>query len=233
MTRSLAIIPARAGSKRLPGKNVRDFLGKPLLHWSIEFAQSLSRFTEVMVSTDSQSIARVALVAGAAVPWLRPAELSSDSATTVDVVLHALARYAEAGRKFDYVAVLQPTTPLRLASRWHQAFDLLDAGASAALGVRSAPVHPFWSYRLEGDDLLVPFFPDELATRSQLLPKAFVVNGSLYLARSLEVQSRRTLAPPGVRGVFCEHEFESVDIDSAADWEEAERLIQDLQQVHS
>lgn len=225
MTRALAIVPARAGSKRLPGKNLREFLGKPLINWSIEFARSVPRFNEVMVSTDDETVARVARNAGAAVPGLRPAELASDSASTVDVVLHVLANYADAGQSFDYVAVLQPTTPVRLAERWQQAFRALDAGAPAAIGVMIASVHPYWCYRQGGDGTLLPFFPDEVGTRSQLLPKACVVNGSLYLARCAEVQAQRTLVPAGVRGVTCEHEVESVDIDTASDWEEAERLV--------
>ncbi len=223
--RVLAIVPARAGSKRLPGKNLRDFLGKPLIQWTIEFARAEPRFNEVLVSTDCESIARVARDAGASVPWLRPAELASDSASTVEVVLHALAQYADAGRRFDYVAVLQPTTPVRLATRLQEAFRALDAGAPAAIGVMAAQDHPYWSYRLEGDGALTPFFPDAVGMRSQLLPKACVVNGSLYLARSVEVESSRTLVPAGVRGVLCVEAVESVDIDSQADWEEAERLV--------
>jgi CMP-N-acetylneuraminic acid synthetase len=229
MTRALAIIPARGGSKRLPGKNLRDFLGKPLIHWSIEFARAEPRFDEVLVSTDAESIAQVARDGGASVPWLRPAELAADTAATVDVVLHALARFAESRVHFDYVAVLQPTTPLRLAERWQRAFQALDAGAPAAIGVAPAPVHPFWSYQLAPDGGLLPFFPDRVNLRSQDLPPACTVNGSLYLARSKVVESERTLAPKGVRGVLCELDVESADIDTQADFDEAERLVREYQ----
>jgi CMP-N-acetylneuraminic acid synthetase len=229
MKRALAIIPARSGSKRLPGKNLRQFLGRPLIHWTIEFARSQTRFDEVMVSTDDESIAGVAREAGANVPWLRPAELATDSASTVDVVLHCLSRYADAGRVFDFVAVLQPTTPVRRAERWQEAFAAMDEGASAAVGVSDAPVHPFWCYRFESDRELIPFFPDAAATRSQLLPRACVLNGSLYLARCDAVIAGRTLVPAGARGVVCEEEVESVDIDTLSDWEHAEKLVRSHQ----
>lgn len=229
MTRALAIIPARVGSKRLPGKNLLDFLGKPLIRWSIEFARAEPRFDDVVVSTDSESIAQVARESGASVPWLRPAELASDTASTVDVVLHALAKFAESRVHFDYVAVLQPTTPLRLSERWQQAFKILEAGAPAAIGVARAPVHPFWSYRLDPDGGLTPFFPDGIGMRSQELPTACAVNGSLYLARCAVVERERTVVPKGVRGVFCELDVESVDIDTPADWDEAERLVREYQ----
>lgn len=225
MTRTLAIVPARAGSKRVPGKNMRDFLGKPLVVWSIEFARGLPRFDRVHVSTDDESIAQAARASGVNVPWLRPPALASDTATTVDVVLHSLATFAEQGEHFEYVAVLQPTTPVRILTRWESAFAKLDSGAAAAIGVRIAPVHPFWSYRFGIGGQLTPFFPGEIGMRSQDLPVACVPNGALYLARASEVREHRSLAPPGVRGILCEEQVESIDIDTAADWEEAELLV--------
>lgn len=225
MTRALAIVPARAGSKRIPGKNVREFLGKPLIHWSIEVARALPRFDVVMVSTDSEDIARVSRQAGADVPWLRPAELASDAASTVDVVHNVLDRYAREGQRFDYVAVLQPTTPIRLAERWQEAFRHLDNGAPAAIGVTAAAVHPYWSYKLEEGGVLSPFFPEGIKMRSQLLPPACTVNGSLYLTRCDELKAQGMLAPPGVRGVLCSQDIEAIDIDTQDDWAEAEKLV--------
>jgi CMP-N-acetylneuraminic acid synthetase len=226
MTRTLAIVPARGGSKRLPGKNLREFLGKPLINWTINFARSTDRFDEVLVSTDSADIARVSREAGVSVPWMRPPELASDTATTVDVVQHTLTSLAGKGARFDYVAVLQPTTPVRVAARWQRAFELLDGGAPAAIGVAPVDVHPYWTFRLEADDALMPFFPDGLVTRSQDLPPACVPTGGLYLVRVSELERQRTLMPPGVRAVMCDFAVESVDIDTQADWEEAERRVQ-------
>lgn len=230
MMRALAIIPARSGSKRLPGKNLRDFLGKPLIHWSIEFAGAEPRFNEVLVSTDSETMAQAARDAGASVPWLRPAELASDAASTLDVVLHALAKFAESRVHFDYVAVLQPTTPLRVVERWQQAFHALDTGAPAAIGVAPTPAHPFWSYQLDSGGALTPLFPDYVGMRSQDLPQTCTVNGSLYLARCAVVERERTLTPKGVRGVLCDLDVESVDIDTQSDWDEAERLVREYRQ---
>ena len=225
MSRVLAIIPARGGSKRLPGKNVWDFLGRPLIGWSVAFARSLRQFAEVIVSTDSPSIADVARAAGASVPWLRPPELASDTAATVDVVLHAIRELRKSGESFDMIAVLQPTTPFRRIERWTEALAAVAGGAPAALGVREMSADLFWSYRREESGRMTPLFPDQIARRSQDLPVACVPNGSLYLARVDQVEQYRSLAPPGVFGVLCDEAFESIDIDDAADWEEAERLL--------
>src|SRR4051794_801209 len=109
---SLAIIPARAGSKRLPGKNVKPFLGKPLIQWTIAFAQRAQCFSSIVVSTDSDEIAQCAEQAGLPVPERRPPDLAVDSASSVDVALYSLARIELAtGTPFESVALLQPTSP--------------------------------------------------------------------------------------------------------------------------
>lgn len=109
----LAIIPARGGSKGLPGKNIKELCGKPLIAWTIEKALKSRHLDEVMFSTDSEEIAKVAAEHGANVPFLRPLELATDTASSVDVVNHALDYYQKLGRTFDYFVLLEPTSPLR------------------------------------------------------------------------------------------------------------------------
>jgi CMP-N,N'-diacetyllegionaminic acid synthase len=225
---TLAIIPARAGSKRLPCKNERVLLDRPLVLWSVEFALAYGGFDLVLVSTDSPEVAALAREAGAYVPWLRPASLASDTATSIDVVLHAVDAMKGEGRYFDRVALLQPTSPVRRIERWITASDHLDRGAPAALGVRSAPSHPYWMYFIEDQSILAPCFPEGLVLRSQDLPPAYVPNGSLYLCLVDALREYRSLSPPGTCGVVCTEAAESIDIDTAEDWLEAERLIREL-----
>ena len=225
MTRTLAIVPARAGSKRVPNKNRREFLGRPLILWTLDFALSLRTFDRVLVSTDSQALADLALSAGGSVPWLRPAELASDTAASVDVVLDVLERLESEGERFARVALLQPTSPLRLANRWNEAQRLMDQGASAVIGVRPATDHPFWTYFVSEDAGLEPCHPDKLRLRSQDLPPAYVPNGSLYMIQVDVLKAEMTFAPAGCRAVVCSETVESIDIDTEQDWRDAERAV--------
>ena len=121
----LAIIPARGGSVRLPRKNILPFAGKPLIAWSIEVALSSKFISKVVVSTDDCEIADISRNYGADVPFLRPAELASNTATTIDVIIHAVNYFQSRGENYDYVALLQPTSPLRKKSHIDEAIGLL------------------------------------------------------------------------------------------------------------
>jgi CMP-N-acetylneuraminic acid synthetase len=227
MASTLAVIPARAGSKRLPNKNQLPFLGKPLITWTIDFAQKFGGFDLVMVTTDSPEIANLARKAGAHVPWLRPPELASDTATSIDVVLHAVENVNSQWSKFERVALLQPTSPIRLSERWVQAARFLDEGAPSAIGVRSAPSHPYWTYFMDQWGELAPCFPQGMTARSQDLPYACVPNGALYLSGIENLRTHRSFTSSGARGVVCTERVESIDIDTAEDWYEAELLCQE------
>jgi CMP-N,N'-diacetyllegionaminic acid synthase len=226
MTRTLAVVPARAGSKRVPGKNVRDFLGRPLIAWSIDFALAVPAFDEVVVSTDSQAIADLSSGMGARVPGLRGEELASDTATTVDVLLDLLGRLEASGERFDRVAVLQPTTPVRFAARWSEAASLLDHGAPAAVGVVAVAHHPYWTYLVAPDGELEPCFPNRADLRSQALPPAVQPNGALYLTNVAALRASGSLVPPGTRAVTCTDAVESVDIDTEEDLVEAMSIVE-------
>jgi len=223
MTRTLAIIPARSGSKRVPHKNRREFLGKPLILWTIEFALSQPAFDSVVVSTDSEIIASISRSAGALVPYLRSSDLASDNATSVDVALDVLDRMAS--KSFDRVALLQPTTPVRFVERWHLASDLIDRGADSVVGVRFSRDHPCWTYFLSPDGELDAFNPTGLTLRSQDLPAAVVPNGSMYLVRSSVLRSKRMFVAGKSRAVVCSEPIESIDIDTEEDWMQAENLV--------
>ncbi|WP_168213003.1 MULTISPECIES: cytidylyltransferase domain-containing protein [unclassified Bradyrhizobium] len=223
---TLAIIPARGGSRRLPGKNMRSFLGVPLITWSIRFAQRMNRFDKVIVSTDSEEIANVSRLAGVEVPYLRSPALATDVATSVEVVLDILAREWESNRIYDLVALLQPTSPVREMSRWQEAFARIESGdCDAVVGVAPIHTHPFHIFHQEEGGALRPFGDTAgLHLRSQDLPQAVCIAGNLYLIRSSMLKSHRSFFPPGTVGVLCDQPCEDIDIDTEDDWVAAEAL---------
>jgi CMP-N,N'-diacetyllegionaminic acid synthase len=184
----LAIIPARGGSKGLPGKNIRALCGKPLIAWSIEKAKKSQHLDVVLVTTDSPEIADVARQYGATVPFLRPADLATDHASTYEVVRHALAHFQETeGREFDYVVLLEPTSPLREDDDIDRMLEALDARADqcdAIVSVGEVSEHPSIMKRLVGDRM-EPFCPElEQTTRRQDNAAAYFPYGVAYIVKT-------------------------------------------------
>jgi N-acylneuraminate cytidylyltransferase len=218
----LAVIPARGGSKGIPRKNIRELGGKPLIAWTIHAARSARTITRAVVSTDDQEIAQVARLWGADVPFLRPAELATDSAAGVAVAVHA----AGALSGFEWVVLLQPTSPLRVAADIDGIIQhCKSVGAPAAVSVCASPIFPEWMFRMGVRSLLSPVVKTEpeQKPRQELAP-TFVLNGALYLARIDWLIGSRSFVTEETVGY--EMPFDrSVDIDTLADWAEAESLI--------
>jgi CMP-N,N'-diacetyllegionaminic acid synthase len=227
--RVLAIIPARGGSKRLPGKNTKQLFGKPLIAWSIEFAKSIPWFTDIQVSTDCVEIASVCADYGVAVPRMRPAELATDTATSIDVVLDVLNWKRSEGEEFDAVALLQPTTPVRFRQRWDAAHTLLSNGeCDGVIGVSEADTHPYLIVKNSVEDFLEPWVANPTGvTRSQDYPPAFVLNGALYLIKVESLRDQRTFFPKKCKPMTCTENVENIDIDTPFDWQVAEMIITD------
>jgi len=155
--RILALITARGGSKRLPGKNIKLLGGKPLIEWSIEVAKNIPAICDILVSNDSEDIAEVARNTGALVPWLRPADLASDTASAVDVALHALNWYERENGKVDGLMLLQPTSPFRTHETVSRGIILFhENSACPIIGVSPAKSHPMWCFRIN-DNKMQPF----------------------------------------------------------------------------
>jgi CMP-N-acetylneuraminic acid synthetase len=185
----------------------------------------MGRFDRIVVSTDSEEIAAASRAEGIEVPYLRPAALATDRATSADVVLDVLARERQHG-PFDVVALLQPTSPMREPSRWYEAYSHLDsADCDAVIGVAPAHPHPFHVFHWEQGGRLKPFNdPRGTELRSQDLPPAVYVAGNMYLIRSAVLEAERGFFPARTAGVLCDQPFEAVDIDTEADWVVAEAL---------
>ena len=221
--RILALIPARGGSKRLPGKNIRVLGEKPLIIWSVDVAKAISGICDILVSTDDPAIAAVCLEASALVPWLRPAELANDTASSVDVALHALDWYEAVKGEVDGILLLQPTSPFRTSETVRKGIELFFRhGCQAVLGVSPTHAHPLWTLKMEGD-YLTPFVGDQgLETRSQDLRPAFIANGSFYLITPAELRARRSFMGTKTRPLLIESPQEALDIDTEWDWTVAE-----------
>jgi N-acylneuraminate cytidylyltransferase len=180
---ALAIIPARGGSKRIPGKNTRPFLGKPILAYSIETALESQLFTEVMVSTDDGEIARIAVERRASVPFLRSAETATDDAGIAEVLIEVIASYAAKGRGFDIACCLFPTAPLMTQRDLRAGFEKLHAGDFDSVFAVTRFQYPIArSLRMEGDRVLMNW-PENYPKRSQDLPPAFHDCGQFYWLR--------------------------------------------------
>jgi CMP-N,N'-diacetyllegionaminic acid synthase len=220
----LALIPARGGSKRLPNKNIKLLGGKPLIAWSIEIAKKFEAISEVLVSTDSEEIAKISKECGALVPWLRPADLATDTATSVDVALHAMDWYEKEYGNIDGLLLLQPTSPFREVNSINKAIELFE-NKSSVVSVSPSHSHPAWTMKIVNDKL-VPFLDGNgLNTRSQDLEPAFALNGSIYLISPNNLRKNQSFYDFNTVPLVMNSKRESLDIDTLEDFEYVEYLV--------
>lgn len=216
----IAVIPARGGSRRLLRKNVADFLGRPILAWTVAAARDSGLFARIVVSTEDADIAAVARAAGAEVAE-RPARLADDVATVLDVCLDLLERESSAGRDWDVLCALYATAPLRNADDIRAVVGLLEPGrCDFAMAVTEYDLPPYRALRQDADGTLVPIWPDLVARKSQDVPPLVVNNGSTYAVRVAALRAHRTFTGPGCRGHLMPR-ARSVDVDVAEDLEMA------------
>ena len=220
------MITARGGSKRLPDKNIRQLGGQPLIVWSIDVVKNVPEICDILVSTDDLAIADICTEAGASVPWLRPAELASDTASSVDVALHALDWYEAEKGAVDGILLLQPTSPFRTTETVRRGIKLFGKhDHQPVVGVSPTHAHPMWTLKREGDHL-VPFMQEHgLETRSQDLPPAYVVNGSFYLITPTELRACRSFVGAKTIPLIIESPQEAVDIDTEWDFKMAGFIV--------
>lgn len=221
----LALIPARGGSKGIPGKNIIPLAGKPLLGWTVEAAQACAAIDEIVLSTDDEAIAETGRRLGASVPFMRSASLATDEASTMDVVFDALDRLPG----FDVVVLLQPTSPLRTAADIDACLALLDS-ALACVSVRPAGDHPYLTFRVDDQHQLVPFasVPEGQSLRRQDLPGAWCLNGAVYVADIPWLRAQRSFIS-ALTVAYAMPAERSMDIDTPADLRAAEDVLRLLQ----
>ncbi len=221
-----AVITARGGSKGIPGKNLKMVGGRPMIAWTIEAARRAKRLSRVLLSTDDPEIARVAAEYGAEVPFMRPAEFAQDASSHLSVILHALDWMAANGGAPDYVCLLQPTSPLRIADDIDGAIALaVERGADAVVGLAALEEHPYLARRLAPDGTIAEFVPSGLKyPRRQDFPPAFRINGAVYINRPAALRRDQTFFPPSALGYVMPPE-RSIDVDHELDLIVVEHLL--------
>jgi len=229
----LALIPARGGSKRLPGKNIMPLHGRPLIDWSISFALNSKIFDQIIVSSDDPNIIQCAVKSGAKTSGLRPKKLSDDNATSVDVALHELACAERNSGFFDYLVLLQPTTPYRKLEILHQAINILEKNPDvpSVVSVSNVLAKPYHMFTMLENGSIKPLFPDFLKSRTQDLPETFQLNGSLYVVRPNSLKLKRKFYFNDSRAVLCSDVQENIDIDTLSDFKNAERLLEKYKDI--
>jgi N-acylneuraminate cytidylyltransferase len=227
----VALIPARAGSKRVPDKNVRPLAGHPLIAYTIAGALQSGVFSSVVVSTDSEPYARIAKHYGADVPFLRPAAFSGDLSPDIEWVEHTLKRLKDQGNHYDCFSILRPTSPFRLPETVRRAWEtfLAAEGVDSLRAVEKCKQHPGKMWVVRGDRMhpLLPLSPAEQPWHSsqyQALPEVYVQNASLEIAWSRVVFEGRTIAG-GVVVPFFTRNHEGLDVNNLYDWQLAEETV--------
>lgn len=211
----LALVPARGGSKGLPGKNLREVRGRSLLERTVAVGHEATAVDRVILSSDDPEIIQAAVSMGCEVPFIRPAELATDAARSIDVVRHALTMLPE---RYDLVVLLQPTSPLRRADDVDAAVELcVCRDAPACVSVTSADKTPFWMYRLDDRQGLAPILSNYgNVSRRQDLPPAYAINGAVYVARRDWIMTHDSFTGPSTVGYVMPKE-RSIDIDDEMD----------------
>ena len=223
----LAVIPARGGSKRIPRKNIKEFHGQPMIAWSIQAALNSGCIDEVWVSTDDDEIAAIAQSYGAKIPFIRPANLSDDFATTADVMQHAVQAYQTQYQQLpNYVCCLYATAPFVQRQDLQKGFELIQTKSLDY--VFSATSYPFpiqRAIKLDKDGAVNMFSPEHFNTRSQDLEEAWHDAGQFYWGRSEAWLSKARIFSPQSSTVALPR-FRVQDIDTSEDWQRAELMAQ-------
>lgn len=225
--KNIAIIPARSGSKGLKDKNIKELMGIPLLAYSIDAAKASGLFDEIMVSTDSRHYADIAVRYGASVPFLRSKERSGDNAGSWDVAEEVLRGYLKAGRAFDTVCLLQPTSPLRKAEDIVRGYELFGSkNADAVTAVCETEHSPLWCMTLP-DNLSLAQFREgvEEGVPRQQLEKYYRINGALYIRKVKYEDGQIVLCSKDEYALIMERS-RSVDIDEELDFRLARCLLE-------
>lgn len=223
--RSIAIIPARSGSKGLPDKNIKEFHHKPLMAWTIEAALESCQFDEVMVSTDSLEYADIAKKYGASVPFLRSESMSSDTASTWDTVREVIRNYTQVGREFDTFCLLQPTSPLRKTNDIIAGMELFNRkNADSVIAVCKLEHSINICNRLNQELSMENFFDSNMSGRRQDFAQYYRINGALYIQKVSELMQFKNLYGPNSYAYVMD-KASSVDIDDEIDFIQAEALM--------
>ena len=227
MMKYLVVIPARGGSKGIPHKNIKPLGGKPLIYYSIDVARQFTTDENICVTTDDSEITSVVEQYGLKVPFVRPAELATDTCGSSEVIQHAYQFFADKGVKYDAIVLLQPTSPFRKVEFIREAVALYDDSIDMVTSVRPATCNPYYDgFEENKDGLLQISKGDGTIARRHEAPKVWQQNGSIY------VINPKSLIEKGMGGFtkikkYAMPETYSVDLDTMLDWKMAELIIKE------
>lgn len=220
----LAYIPARSGSKRIPGKNIKDFLGKPLIAYTIEQALKCPIVDRVIVDTDSEKIAKISRRQGADVPFLRPPELARDDSKTIDTILYTLDRLKKEQKyKPTHILILQTTSPLREPQDILNCWKLMQS-TDATTVLTVCPTHPVLFHMNDKRDIILVNDQKSVATNTQDWPPAYIPNGCfVYLVNIRIMRKENKIITKKTKAVVCP-KWRSIDLDTPEEWVMAETI---------
>jgi len=228
----LAVIPARGGSKGVPGKNKKLLNGKPLIQYSIDAALESNYITEVVVTTDDEEIISIGKSLGANVPFVRPKYLAEDATPTLPVIQHAISYLKTEGKQFDAICLLQPTSPFRPKGFLDKALKtFIEKQTDALVSVLEVPhqYNPHWTFEPnENDTLQIATGEKNIIPRRQELPKAYHRDGSIYITKTHIIQDENSLYGNSLAYIVSDSMY-YVNIDTQKDWEQAELLAKTMQ----
>ena len=219
---NIAIIPARGGSKRIPKKNIKDFLGKPIIAYSIEIAINCKLFDKVIVSTDDEDTKDVAIKYGAEVPFVRPKEIADDFTGTHEVIGHAVKWLEDNGKKMDYVCCIYPTAPLIEKEDLIKGYEIIKTGKwNYVIAATNFSYPIFRSFKNLPDGGLKMIFPEHYSSRSQDLPEVYHDAGLFYWAKP-ETWKKKPEGYSDKNSIVKIPNYRIQDIDTLEDWKRAE-----------
>jgi len=222
--KTLVVIPARSGSKGLPDKNIKLLSGKPLIHYSIEVAQQIFNNEDICISTDSDKYIKIAEQTGLKIPFVRPETLSTDNATTQNVLLHCLDFYEQKGVFYDYILILQPTSPFREKKHLEDILMENNEDCDMIVSVKETDANPYYVLLEENKEGYLKKLMKGEFTRRQDCPKVYEYNGSMYLINTNSLKNTLISNFKKIRK-YKMHSKYSIDIDNQLDFDFAEFLM--------
>lgn len=227
MKNVLVLIPARGGSKGIPYKNIKLLNDKPLIYYTLDLVKGIIPDEDVCVSTDDENIIKVVEEYGIKVPFVRPEKLASDTASSLDVILHALKFYQEKGKEYDYTLLLQPTSPLRTKAQLQECLDKIDKeDFEMIVSVKLTEVNPYYMLAEEDKNGILRKSKEANFTRRQDCPDVWEYNGAFYLINNQVLLEKKDLALLEKKKLVMDA-IHSVDIDTSLDWIIAESILKE------
>jgi CMP-N,N'-diacetyllegionaminic acid synthase len=230
----LALIPARGGSKGIPGKNIKLLGGKPLIAHAANSASQSPSISRLIISTDSEEIAQVASIHGIEVPFIRPQELALDTTPSIDVMIHALNHFKNIGEAFDAICLLQATSPFKPKNFVNECIQtFIDSGADSFISVLRVPheYNPHWTFeKNELGELRIATGEKELIPRRQELPPAFYRDGCVYITKTDYLLQEKKIVGGKITCKESNPDY-YCNLDTLADWAKAEQMIQQNPQL--